>query len=384
MLCERTIFPDIAGKRFFSTDGYDNINVEERRIERKVREVEGNDGMQEMAEEGSNELAVWGNGLICPSGDLAIWSDIIVPPRHWAKVLTEKPKQYPLPEHCARYSAISIASHTGSVMEPGSSFRARWSRLSASLSDPAHEQDLPKSEDSSGLVICVKYDELRNTKKVKNIFSPRQPGAKGWAPKGENPLPLGCSQFIFIVADMDKDKCGAVAKADNPDLACHPEMWIAYPRAVKSQLTPYFSPIMILYRFMMAVSWISVPYMPLWVPILPLNMRFQCRDPRSTEWRALHIQHLHILIQHLPDVSTIASQGDYLGSYVPQSYEEWQQVFGIDNFGDFLIDDLKFGPAFKDFAKQAFGIDTKLKRHLPCSLWAILRVFGKSHAQYQL
>ncbi|KAF9502880.1 hypothetical protein BS47DRAFT_1369942 [Hydnum rufescens UP504] len=46
---------------------------------------------------------------------------------------------------------------------------------------------------------------------------------------------------------MDKDKCGAAAKADNPDLACHPEMWIAYPQAVKSQLTPYFSPIMILY-----------------------------------------------------------------------------------------------------------------------------------------
>ncbi|KAF9508482.1 hypothetical protein BS47DRAFT_1397790 [Hydnum rufescens UP504] len=82
---------------------------------------------------------------------------------------------------------------------------------------------------------------------------------------------------------------------------------------------------------------------------------FNGRDPRSTEWRALCIQHLCILIQHLPDVSTIASQGDYLGSYVPQSYEEWRQVFGIDNFGDFLIDNLKFGLAFKDFAKQAFG-----------------------------
>ncbi|KAF9502780.1 hypothetical protein BS47DRAFT_1370021 [Hydnum rufescens UP504] len=161
---------------------------------------------------------------------------------------------------------------------------------SASLSDPAPEQDLPKSEDGSGLVICIKYDELRNTKKVKNIFSPRQPRAEGWAPKGENPLPFGCSQFIFIVADMDKDQCRAMAKAENPDLACHPEMWIAYPWAVKYQLTHYFSPIMILYCFTMVVSWISVPYTPLW---------------------------------HLPDVGTIASQGNYLGSYIPQSYEEW-------------------------------------------------------------
>ncbi|KAF9508453.1 hypothetical protein BS47DRAFT_1397765 [Hydnum rufescens UP504] len=82
---------------------------------------------------------------------------------------------------------------------------------------------------------------------------------------------------------------------------------------------------------------------------------FNGGDPCSTEWCALRIQHLRILVQHLPDVSTIASQGDYLGSYIPQSYEEWQQVFGIDNFGDFLIDDLKFGLVFKDFTKQAFG-----------------------------
>ncbi|KAF9510019.1 hypothetical protein BS47DRAFT_1364818 [Hydnum rufescens UP504] len=196
---------------------------------------------------------------------------------------------------------------------------------SASLSDPAREQDLPKSEDGSGLVICVKYDELRNTKKVKNIFSLRQPGAEGWAPKGENPLPLGCSQFIFIVADMDKDKCGAAAKADNPDLACHPEMWIAYPQAVKSQLTPYFSPIMILYWSLHdgGVMDFSSLHASMGTDT-PIEYEiFNGGDPRSTEWCALHIQHLRILVQHLPDVGTIASQGDYLGSYIPQSYEEW-------------------------------------------------------------
>jgi hypothetical protein len=54
---------------------------------------------------------------------------------------------------------------------------------------------------------------------------------------------------------------------------------------------------------------------------------FNGRDPHSTEWHALCIQHLCILIQHLPDVGTIVSQGNYLGSNIPQSYEEWQQIF---------------------------------------------------------
>ncbi|KAF9503005.1 hypothetical protein BS47DRAFT_1369862 [Hydnum rufescens UP504] len=157
------------------------------------------------------------------------------------------------------------------------------------------------------LVIHIKYDKLRNTKKVKNIFSLRQPGAEGWAPKGENPLPLGCSQFIFIVADMDKDKCGAAAKADNPDLACHPEMQIAYPQALHDGSVMDFSSL----HASMGTD-------------TPIEYEiFNGGDPCSTEWHALRIQHLRILIQHLPDVSTIASQGDYLGSYVPQSYEEW-------------------------------------------------------------
>jgi hypothetical protein len=98
------------------------------------------------------------------------------------------------------------------------------------------------------LVTHVKYDKLGNTKKVNNIFSPMQPGVEAWAPKGENPLLLACSQFIFIVVDMDKDKCGAAAKAEDPDLACHPGMWKVYPLAVKSKLTLYFSPIMMLYQ----------------------------------------------------------------------------------------------------------------------------------------
>ncbi|KAF9508064.1 hypothetical protein BS47DRAFT_1366224 [Hydnum rufescens UP504] len=99
---------------------------------------------------------------------------------------------------------------------------------------------------------------------------------------------------------MDKDKCGAAAKADNPDLACHPEMRIAYPWAVKSQLTPYFSPIMILYRSL--------------------------HDGGVMDFSSLHAS---------------------MGTDTPIEYE-------IFNGGD-PHNDLKFGPVFKDFAKQAFG-----------------------------
>jgi hypothetical protein len=37
------------------------------------------------------------------------------------------------------------------------------------------------------------------------------------------------------------------------------------------------------------------------------------------------------------------------------SYEDWRQFFGVNNFNEFLIDDLHFGPAFKDFTKAAIG-----------------------------
>ncbi|KAF9504858.1 hypothetical protein BS47DRAFT_1400957 [Hydnum rufescens UP504] len=60
-------------------------------------------------------------------------------------------------------------------------------------------------------------------------------------------------------------------------------------------------------------------------------------------------------ISHLPDVGSVASLHDYLGTTVFTSYEDWQQSFGIDSFGEFVMDDLQFGPAFKEFLKAAFG-----------------------------
>ncbi|KAF9502921.1 hypothetical protein BS47DRAFT_1369923 [Hydnum rufescens UP504] len=196
------------------------------------------------------------------------------------------------------------------------------------------------------LVICVKYDELRNTKKVKNIFSLRQPGAEGWAPKGENPLLLrhgqgqvrGCSQGRQPRLGMPPRNADSLSSGSeipiDPILLSNNDTISLHDGGVMDFSSLHAS---------MGTD-------------TPIEYEiFNGGDPRSTEWRALRIQHLHILVQHLPDVSTIASQGDYLGSYVPQSYEEWRQVFGIDNFGNFLIDNLKFGPAFKDFAKQAFG-----------------------------
>ncbi|KAF9514417.1 hypothetical protein BS47DRAFT_1361785 [Hydnum rufescens UP504] len=79
------------------------------------------------------------------------------------------------------------------------------------------------------------------------------------------------------------------------------------------------------------------------------------RDPCSNQWHAAHLNYLQILFKHLPDIGSIASQHDYLGSMVFTSYEDWRQSFGVDSFGDFLIDDIQFGPAFKDFSKTAFG-----------------------------
>jgi hypothetical protein len=78
-------------------------------------------------------------------------------------------------------------------------------------------------------------------------------------------------------------------------------------------------------------------------------------EPRSDEWRVSRLVYLRHLLQHLPDVGATASPNDYLGSVVYKSYDEWRDAFGVDNFGDFLVDDLGFGPAFKDLVKQGFG-----------------------------
>ncbi|KAF9514795.1 hypothetical protein BS47DRAFT_1361507 [Hydnum rufescens UP504] len=62
-----------------------------------------------------------------------------------------------------------------------------------------------------------------------------------------------------------------------------------------------------------------------------------------------------ILLECLPNIGAIASEHDYLRTMVLTSYEEWQQFFGVNNFDEFLITDLHFGPAFKDFVKAAIG-----------------------------
>ncbi|KAF9508419.1 hypothetical protein BS47DRAFT_1365960 [Hydnum rufescens UP504] len=66
-------------------------------------------------------------------------------------------------------------------------------------------------------------------------------------------------------------------------------------------------------------------------------------------------RYLQILLHHLPDASTIASEDDYLGSTIYTSFDDWQQALGTDNFGDYLVDELYFGPVFKDVTKHAFG-----------------------------
>lgn len=78
-------------------------------------------------------------------------------------------------------------------------------------------------------------------------------------------------------------------------------------------------------------------------------------DPRSDEWRVSRLIYLRHLLQHLPDIGANASPNDYLGSTVYTSYDDWRYAFGLDNFGDFLVDDVGFGPAFKDLVKQGFG-----------------------------
>ncbi|KAF9510711.1 hypothetical protein BS47DRAFT_1395786 [Hydnum rufescens UP504] len=89
-----------------------------------------------------------------------------------------------------------------------------------------------------------------------------------------------------------------------------------------------------------------------------LSISYETYDgggPHSDQWCAVCLCYLQILLNHLPDVGSIVSQHDYLGSTVFTSYKDWWQSFGVDSLGDFLIDDIQFGPAFKDFLKAAFG-----------------------------
>jgi hypothetical protein len=83
--------------------------------------------------------------------------------------------------------------------------------------------------------------------------------------------------------------------------------------------------------------------------------QFDGGEPWSSTWHESHILYLHHLLHHLPDTGVIASEHEYLGSSLFSSYEEWWQSFGTDNFGDFIMDDIHFGPSFKDWAKQVFG-----------------------------
>ncbi|KAF9512580.1 hypothetical protein BS47DRAFT_1463383 [Hydnum rufescens UP504] len=77
--------------------------------------------------------------------------------------------------------------------------------------------------------------------------------------------------------------------------------------------------------------------------------------PRSDQWCAACLHYLRILLRHLPDIGSVASLHDYLGTTVFTLYKDWRQSFGIDSFGEFVMDDLQFGPAFKEFSKAAFG-----------------------------
>ncbi|KAF9504345.1 hypothetical protein BS47DRAFT_1368865 [Hydnum rufescens UP504] len=185
---------------------------------------------------------------------------------------------------------------------------------SASLSDPAREQDLPKSEDGSGLVIHIKYNELRNTKKVKNIFSPRQPGAKGWAPKGENPLPLRHGQGQVQGRSQGRQPRLGMPPRNVDSLSSGSEIPIDPVLLSNNDTISLHDGGVMDFSSLHASMGTDTP--------IEYEI-FNGGDPHSTEWHALCIQHLRILIQHLPDVGTIASQGDYLGSYIPQSYEEW-------------------------------------------------------------
>jgi hypothetical protein len=114
------------------------------------------------------------------------------------------------------------------------------------------------------------------------------------------------------------------------------------------------------------------------------------RKPHSDQWHAACSHYLQILLDHLPDVGSIVSQHDYLGSMVFTLYQDWQQSFSTDSFGNFLMDDIQFGPAFKEFAKAAFGewhvADTTIKNFSPDAfenVWQLVQSSSIRDAQWE-